>query len=175
MMASSRSLEFREEIAADIVAIREVNRSAFGRENEANLVDILRSNGNVLSFVALLDGKVSGHILFSPVSLDSDGENRLRLLGLAPMAILPDYQRQGLGSGLITYSLPECGDRGFDAVFVLGHPDYYPRFGFFPASRKGFSCEYPVPDEVFMARELRDGCLAGYSGVIRYRSEFSAV
>ncbi|MEG3440269.1 N-acetyltransferase [Pannus brasiliensis CCIBt3594] len=175
MIASSRSLEFREEMAADIAAVHAVERSAFGRENEANLVDILRSNGNVLSFVALLAGQVIGHILYSPVSLDSDGETRSRWLGLAPMAVSPDYQRQGIGSGLITYSLRECGDRGFDAVFVLGHPDYYPRFGFFPARRKGFSCEYPVPDEVFMARELRPGCLAGYSGVIRYRSEFSSV
>jgi putative acetyltransferase len=175
MVSVSRSPEIRLEIAAYIAPIHQVHLAAFGRENEANLVATLRMNVPVLSFVAVEEGQVIGHIFYSPVSLDSEGENSLNLLGLAPIAVLPNYQRRGIGSRLICYSLKECADRGFDAIVVLGHPDYYPRFGFRPARDKGLYCEYPVPDEGFMVGELRENCLAGIRGLVRYRSEFNTV
>jgi putative acetyltransferase len=174
-MVNPKIVKFREEIPTDNDFVRRVHIEAFGRENEADLVERLRENSSVLSFVAVAEGEIVGHILYSPVFLDTDREKKLQLLGLAPVAILPNYQRKGIGSALSQYSLTECFDRGFDAVFVLGHPEYYPRFGFSPASRKGFSCVYPVPDEVFMVLESREGCLDGFRGLIRYRSEFNAV
>jgi putative acetyltransferase len=174
-MENPMAVAFRQEIPADLGALDRVNISAFGRKNEAILVRKLRENSSVLSFVAVQEGTVIGHILYSLVSFDTDVSNSLCILGLAPMAVLPDYQRQGVGSGLIWYSLRECGDRGFDAVVVLGHADFYPRFGFQTASRKGLSCEYVVPDEVFMVKELREGCLEGLQGLVRYREEFDEV
>lgn len=97
---------------------------AFGRENEANLVNALRNNVPVLSFVAVKEEKVIGHILYSPVSLESEDKPNLNLLGLAPLAILPDYQSKGIGSLLTQYSLRECAARGIDAVVVLGNPHF---------------------------------------------------
>jgi putative acetyltransferase len=94
------------------------------------------------------------------------------MLGLAPVAVLPDYQRQGIGTLLIREGLKECVRSGFQAVVVLGHPDFYPRFGFIPASRKNLGCEYDVPDEVFMVLELESGALQDCGGTVKYRSEF---
>ena len=94
-------------------------------------------------------------------------------MGLAPMAVLPEYQNQGVGSLLVRNGLSECQRAGFDIVVVLGHPRYYPRFGFIPASQKGLSCEYQVPDEAFMVIELRPGALNGMSGLVKYQPEFA--
>jgi putative acetyltransferase len=97
----------------------------------------------------------------------------LLALGLAPIAVLPNYQRQGIGSSLIQYSLKELTQLGFQAVVVLGYPEYYPRFGFIPAKEKGLKCEYVVPDEAFMVLELEMGVLDKYAGTVKYRPEFS--
>ena len=119
------------------------------------------------------DDAIVGHILFSPVTLTA--HPGLRIMGLAPMAVVPARQRQGIGSALIREGLEHCRRLGFGAVIVLGHAEYYPRFGFTPASRFGLGCEYDVPDEVFMALELYEGILQGKSGTIRYHPAFATV
>jgi putative acetyltransferase len=165
----------REEKPEDAADIRQVNEQAFGQAAEANLVDALRAHGKVtLSLVAEQDGKIVGHILFSPVTITAR-EQGWPAAGLAPMAVLPEFQKQGIGSQLIQRGLDECRDAGIACVAVLGHPDYYPRFGFVPASNYGIRCEYDVPDEVFMIIELRNGALNDCAGVIRYQPEFNEV
>jgi putative acetyltransferase len=167
--------EFRLEKPTDFTAIHQVNQLAFARENEANLVDILRKNVPVFSFVAVEKEQVIGHILYSSVSLESGDTNNLNILGLAPLAVLPSHQNKGIGSFLIEYSLRECASRGCDAVVVLGHHNFYNRFGFITAKTKNLSCDYPVPDEVFMVLELRDNCLTGMPGIVKYSPEFDNV
>lgn len=168
-------LVIRAETQADHAAVRQVNQRAFGRANEADLVDALRKNARPqVSLVAELDGQVVGHIFFSPVLIESEA-SRFTALGLAPMSVLPEFQNQSIGSELVRRGLKACRSIGHDVVVVLGHPEYYPRFGFVPAKQKGLSCEYPVPDEVFMTVELREGALAGRKGLVKYRPEFSEV
>ena len=165
-------LEIRAEEAADVDAIRQVNLEAFGQHAEADLVEALRAAGkSSVSLVALQDGRVVGHILFSPVSIDCEGRH-LAAVGLAPMAVLPQKQRQGVGSELVRHGLDACRRASHAIVVVLGHPEYYPRFGFVPASRFSVTCEYDVPDEVFMALELQPGALQGHGGTARYQPEF---
>src|SRR5205807_8756724 len=158
----------RAETADDIPAIRRVNQLAFGQPLEANLVDALRTAAHPhISLVAATRGQVVGHIFFSPVTLDTADPDST-ILGLAPMAVLPEYQKQGIGSQLVQEGLKECRRIGCDVVVVLGHPEYYPRFGFAPASQKGLRCEYPVPDEVFMAIELKPNALPRH-GLVKSR------
>jgi putative acetyltransferase len=163
----------RPEKTEDIAAIRNVNEQAFGRPAEADLVDALRRNGKAtLSLVAEDDGQVVGHILFSPVTIES-GDARLVGVGLAPMAVLPESQNRGIGSLLVRHGLEACRQSGHQFAIVLGHPEYYPRFGFVPASRFGVKCEYDVRDEAFMALELTEGALRGSAGVAKYQPEFN--
>ncbi|WP_239014522.1 GNAT family N-acetyltransferase [Archangium violaceum] len=165
----------RTEQPQDVEAVRHVNTLAFGRAAEAALVDALRAAGGVtLSLVAEVDGQLVGHILFSPVELDRNGDRDVAV-GLAPMAVLPDHQRHGIGSKLIRAGLDRLREAGHGAVVVLGHPDYYPRFGFARASRFGLRWEVECPDEAFMALELREGFLGTRPGIVRYRPEFGAV
>jgi putative acetyltransferase len=163
----------RTEKPEDVEAVRNVNIAAFGRENEANLVDRMRGIGATFSFVAVQSDRVVGHIFFSPVVVEGKCSRNLSIQGLAPVAVLPNYQRQGIGTLLIREGLKECGRSAFQAVVVLGHPDFYSRFGFIPASRKNLGCEYDVPDEAFMVFELESGALEDCSGTVKYRSEFS--
>jgi putative acetyltransferase len=161
----------RAEQPGDWVAVHRVNEAAFETHLEVNLVDALRQQEPaVLSLVAAHDEAVVGHIMFSPVSLSE--HPGLRIMGLAPMAVAPPHQRSGIGSALVRAGLERCKELGFGAVVVLGHPEYYPRFGFSPASRFGIGCEYDVPDDVFMMLELQPGFLDGTSGVIRYHDAF---
>jgi putative acetyltransferase len=162
----------REERAGDAERIRSVNLAAFDTSTEADLVDALRREARPLvSLVAEDEGDVIGHILFSPVTLAS--EPALVLMGLAPMAVVPSRQRQGVGSALVREGLERCRRLDAAAVVVLGHAGYYPRFGFLPAARLSLRSEYDVPEEVFMVRELRDGALRGVSGTIRYHRVFA--
>jgi putative acetyltransferase len=164
----------RAETPEDVAAVRRVNELAFGRAEEAALVDALRAAACPhISLVAEAEGQVVGHIFFSPVTLETE-DRAPAMLGLAPMAVLPEYQNQGIGSHLVREGLNECRRTGCDAVVVLGHPEYYPRFGFVPASRKGLRCEYPAPDEAFMVLELTPGGLSA-QGLVKYRPEFGDV
>ncbi len=166
-------ITIRPERAADIDAIRRVNLDAFPSPAEADLVDRLREKTEgCISLVAEQDQLVTGHILFSPVTL-KDQNTPLRMLGLAPMAVLPGFQNQGIGSALVEKGLQVCEERGIEVIIVLGHPNYYPKFGFLPSVRFGLKSEYDVPDEVFMVRETRKGVLDGVQGVFKYDECFN--
>ena len=162
----------RVEKENDQAAVHAVNVSAFATSSEADLVDTLRRQARpIVSLVAEENSEVVGHIMFSPVSLS--GNPDLKMMGLGPMAIAPEYQRGGIGSALVRSGLRRCRQLGFVAVVVLGHPDYYPRFGFSPSSRFDIDSEYEVPQEVFMAIELQPGVLSGKTGRVKYHAAFS--
>lgn len=164
-------LSIRAETPADHAAIRHVNERAFKRAAEADLVDVLRRAAVPhLSLVAEAAGRVVGHVFFSAVTVDSRGGSAV--MGLAPMAVLPEHQRQGIGSALVRAGLRACADIGSEAVVVLGHPEYYGRFGFKPAAAFGLGSAYDVPVGVFMALELKSGSLEGESGTVEYHAAF---
>ena len=165
-------IEIREEGPDDTAAIREVNQRAFGGDQEANIVDALRSNGaGLLSLVATLNGRVVGHIMYSPITVDDKATGA----ALGPMAVLPEHQRDGIGSKLIEAGTSKLKEAGHPFIIVLGHANYYPRFGFKPASTLGIKCEWEVPDDVFMLLVLHQSKVQGVSGLAKYRHEFSEV
>ena len=162
----------RAEETNDRASVYAVNASAFESSAEADLVDALREQARpIVSLVAEKNRKVVGHIMFSPVSLS--GHPDLKVMGLAPMAVAPEHQRQGIGSALVRAGLEQCKQLGFVAVIVLGHAAYYPCFGFSPSSRFGIDSEYEVPEEVFMALELQTGALNGKTGTVKYHGAFT--
>lgn len=169
-----KMIVIRSEIPEDYAAVYQVNALAFARKNEAALVNRLRAVHPHISLVAIEDDQIVGHIFFSPVSIESE-DAKFMALGLAPMAVLPEHQNQGIGSQLVRRGLKECEEQNHNVVFVLGHPNYYPRFGFTPAKAKGIVCEYPVPDEIFMVVELKPEALSGRTGLMKYRPEFAGV
>ena len=152
-----------------------MNETAFDQSTEADIIDALRDVcPDVLSLVAESDGEIVGHILFSPVTIE-DGSQSRQGMGLAPMAVTPDRQRQGIGSELVQAGLEILRKQGCPFVIVLGHPAFYPRFGFVPASRYGLTCQWEgVPDAAFMVLVLDASSMAGVTGVARYREEFDA-
>ena len=165
----------RCEEPSDIAAIRFVNEQAFGGSAEANAIDQLRDRGAVtLSLVAVIDDRVVGHLFFTPVTIDAL-DRSWPGLGLAPLSVLPEYQRQGIGSALMIAGLEECRRLGHERLIVLGHPDYYPRFGFERASRYGVRFEFEAPDEACMILALQPGALNGVSGVAKYQPEWNGV
>ena len=167
-------MNIRPETEKDKTAIQEINQSAFETCAEATLVDTLREQcHSIISLVAEKDGKVIGHIMFSPVTLS--GFSDLKIMGLGPMAVLPKYQQKSIGSALVLAGLDECKKLGFGAVVVLGHTKYYPRFGFISSSQLGISCEYDVPEEAFMVLELEPTYLTGTNGKIKYHSAFCKI
>lgn len=162
---------FRDAVPADLAALLAVHRAAFAGEQEARLVQALNDNcDSLISVVAELDANIAGHILFSPVT--TEPASQVLIYGLAPMAVLPPLQRHGIGSRLVETGLMRCRDCGVGAVVVLGHKEYYPRFGFQPAASLGLGCVYDVPQEVFMALELERGALRNVSGTVHYHSLF---
>jgi putative acetyltransferase len=168
-------MKIRKEKDSDIESIWKVNAEAFETEAEANLVNALRDSGvSYISLVAEEDKKILGHILFTPVELIGDNSD-LKLVGLAPMAVVTKHQKKGIGSQLVREGLKHCLDQRYDAVVVLGHPEYYPKFGFVPSVNYGIKSEYDVPDEVFMILELTKGSLKGHQGVIKYHSAFGSI
>ena len=137
-------------------------------------MDVLREQAlPIVSLVAEEGQKIVGHILFSPVALS--GHPGEKIMGLAPMAVLPEFQRCGVGTQLVKAGLESCATLGCAAIVVLGHPEFYPRFGFLPAVKYGVECDYDVPPEVFMALELQSGALAGKAGKVAYHSAFASV
>jgi putative acetyltransferase len=165
-------IHIRKEAPGDIPAIRRVNRLAFAQPLEARIVDRVRENcRTILSLVALEGKRLLGHILFSPVIIRS-GAGALHGMGLAPMAVHPDHQGRGIGSRLVITGLGHLLRKQCPFVIVLGHPAYYPRFGFDRASRFDIRSEWEVPDEAFMILPLDPSALRGASGPARYRPEF---
>jgi putative acetyltransferase len=166
-------IEIREEQPEDVAAIRAVNEEAFGQPAEARVVDTLRGAcEGWLSLVAVDGGTVVGHVLFSPVTIDGH-DSLTGGMGLAPVAVLPGCQRRGIGSRLVRAGLAELRSRSCPFVIVLGHSEYYPRFGFEPASRYGLSSQWDgVPDEAFMVLVFDEPALKNVSGIARYRTEF---
>jgi putative acetyltransferase len=171
------TIVIRPEERADGPAIDEVHRVAFGGPAEAALVAALRATPEfdpALSLVATADGRVVGHLLLTPVLVEGDGAAR-PALALAPMAVLPGWQKRGIGSGLIRAGFEAGRRRGHGAVLVVGHPAYYPRFGFVPAGTLGIRAPFEVPDEAFLARELAPDGLRGVAGTVRYPPAFAGV
>lgn len=165
----SGEIVIRPERPGDEPAIRRVNREAFGQPDEAALVDALRRGcPDLLSLVAVDRSEIVGHILFSPATI---GE--VEGCGLAPMAVLPGRQRQGIGSRLVRAGVKLLRERGVPFVIVLGHPGYYPRFGFERASARGISAQWDVPDETFMILVFDEAVMRAVRGVARYRPELS--
>ena len=166
-------VEVRSERPEDRDAVWQVNRAAFDQPDEADLVNRLRVHAEpYLAFVAVLDGEIVGHIAFTPVTLHPTRPD-LDVRGLAPMAVLPAYQRNGIGTALVEAGLDACRRDGADAVVVLGHPSYYPRFGFASAASYGLRSEYDAPPEAFMALELTPSALGGITGIARYHPTFA--
>jgi putative acetyltransferase len=164
-------IEIRDEQPGDVAAVREVNRRAFDQDDEGRIVDALRDNGGaLLSLVAVADGTVVGHIMFSPVTVGA-------MIGVAlgPMAVIPGFQRQGIGSRLVEEGLQRLRTSACPFVVVIGHPQFYPRFGFQPAERYRVTSEWNVPADALMIAVLNPEVRSSMSGVARYRPEFTAV
>lgn len=164
------SLRVREEMTRDRVGIRKLNRAAFGGNEEENLVDRLRKDGDfIASLVAVVGNDVVGHVLFSRLNVSGKGGS-VSAVALAPMAVLPDRQGQGIGTRLIQTGIALCRSRGVEAVFVLGHPTYYPHFGFSAEAARGVAA--PVSGDAFMALELKRGVLKSGGLTLTYPPAF---
>jgi putative acetyltransferase len=165
----------RTEDKKDYEAVTRINDLAFNQPNEGIMISKLRKNDKFisdLSIVAEIESKVAGHILFFPLNIVSE-EKSFEILSLAPMAVLPEYQRQGIGKKLVIEELKKSKELGFKAVVVLGHPEYYPKFGFERASKWNIKPPIEdVPDEASMAVELVEGFLTDKVGVVEFPSEY---
>lgn len=171
-------LTIRAETSEDYSHIYRITEAAFGQKNDAVLVDLLRAAEHFdpeLSLVAEKDGAVVGHILFYPMDIELDAGGEYEVLSLAPVSVAPEHQRTGIGGRLIRDGLARGRERGHPAVVLVGHPDYYPRFGFGRASSWGLRLPFEAPDEAFMAMELAPGALDGKAGVVRYPPQFAEV
>jgi putative acetyltransferase len=170
-------VKIRRETAGDHQNITLVNNLAFGQKNEGQLILKLRKTKKFipeLSLAAEIHNSIVGHILFYPIEIKRE-EQVFPSLALAPMAVLPDFQKQGVGSQLVKEGLKRARKLGFKSVIVLGHAAYYPRFGFEPASRWGIRSPFEVPDDVFMALELVKDGLKDIQGTVEYPPEFNDV
>jgi len=164
----------RREQPQDVPAVRLINERAFGQPQEANIVDKLRAAcPGLLSLVAEQEGQVVGHILFSPTTIEGP-HGVLKGMGLAPVAVMPECQRQGVGSQLIRAGIAALKETGCPFIILLGHPEYHPRFGFERASRYGIRPQWEgIPDEAFMILWFDPAAGQGVSEVGLYRSEFN--
>lgn len=170
----------RPERSSDFEAIEKIIVEAFKNaehtdKDEHNLVKRLRSSSNYISELALvaeLNGTVAGYILFSRVFIKQSNGGLVESLALAPVSVRPNDQRQGVGGALIREGHKLAKANGFRSVILLGHPDYYPRFGYQAASKWRIKAPFDVPDEAFMAIELVEGALRGAEGIVQYPSEF---
>jgi putative acetyltransferase len=166
-------ITIRPERPDDLPTIRQVNNLAFGRSEEAQLVDRLRENcRDLISLVALAEDHLVGHILFTPVNLNGTGRSLVGT-GLGPLAVRPDYQQQGIGSTLVRQGIENVMEQGSPFIVVLGHSTYYPRFGFEPAGRFGIRSQWKVPNHAFMILVLDETAMRGLSCLAEYQPEFS--
>jgi putative acetyltransferase len=172
---AERVLTIRPEQPADHQQVFRVNQLAFGQPNEARLVEALRRSPAFipeLSLVAVEEDAVVGHILFTRIAVRS-GTTASEALSLAPMAVVPARQRSGIGSSLVRRGLSDARRLGHSLVIVVGHPEYYPRFGFVAGERFGIRLPFEVPPGAFMVLELRPGALTGVQGEVEYPPEFA--
>jgi len=165
----------RRERQGDEAQVFEVNCQAFGRKEEAEVVDALRDScPEGVSLVAEAEGRIVGHILFTPTIVEGEGDSLVGT-GLAPVAVLPQHQGKGIGSALVRAGLDEMRMAGEPFVVVVGHPGFYPKFGFERASKYGIRCEYSeVPDEAFMIIVFDESRMQGLTGIAKERPEFAA-
>lgn len=164
----------REERSADFQSIAQVHRRAFGRDDEAVLVERLRADPAFdarLSLVAESNDAVVGHLLLNPARIECNGTT-VPVLALAPMGVVPEYQRRGIGSQLVDDAVRRARELGHGAIVVLGHAEFYPRFGFLRADTFGIVAPFPVPSEAFMVLPLVERSLEGVRGTVRYGAAF---
>jgi putative acetyltransferase len=165
----------REERLEDRAGVYEVEALAFGRKAEADLVEELRKNGKVtLSLVSEEGGQIVGHIMFTPGWIEGPG-GKTAVEGMAPVAVRPGWQGQGIGSELVRAGLEGMRQAGRRLIIVEGNPRYYMRFGFLDASPLGITCEFNPPPGCFMIQALAEGALEGVSGMAHYAEEFQTV
>jgi putative acetyltransferase len=167
----------RVERPDDYAAIEVVHQAAFDGEGEARLVARLRAMDDFipgLSLVAVQSDQVVGHILFSLIRIESE-HTSVPALALAPMAVLPAFQNKGIGTVLVKQGLDACRRLQYRIIVVVGHANYYPRFGFVPAREHGIEAPFPVPDEAFMILQLMPGALGGVRGTVRYPPPFEEI
>ena len=170
------NIAIRPETPTDYPTIYSINEKAFGQINESELIEKLRQGDAFipqLSLLASFNGQTVGHILFSRITIE--GTEKHSSLALAPMSVLPAFQKQGIGKELVTAGLEKAKALGEGSVIVLGHQEYYPKFGFQPASRWNIHCPFEVPDSAFMALELVPGGLEGVEGTVVYDEAFLEV
>jgi predicted N-acetyltransferase YhbS len=168
----------REEVRADFPYVFELNKSAFGQDGEARLVETLRNSDAFippLSLVAVRNQEIIGHILFTRIKIRNESGTTHDSLALAPMAVKPALQKQGIGSLLIRHGLSKARELGYQSVIVLGHDHYYPKFGFAQADKWDIKSPFDVPPSVFMALELSAGALRNISGTVEYPQAFYEV
>ena len=174
-----QNIRIRQEASDDQYQINIVNQTAFGREDEARLVDALRKNKRAflpeLSLVAIIEERIAGHILFTEIMIENEKQETFKSLALAPIAVLPEYQRAGIGGALIRKGIEKATQLGYHSIIVLGHENYYPKFGFAPAIQWNIKAPFEVPETNFMAMELVQDGLSGVSGTVQYPKEFSSV
>lgn len=170
-MMNDSGVSIRPVAVRDRAMLPLLHSQAFAGDGEARLVTALQDQcDSLVSLVAELDARIVAHILFSPCHFVPAQDPIV--WGLAPMAVTPQRQHSGIGGQLVRAGLEQCRARGVAAVVVLGHPEYYPRFGFRPALEFGLRCNYDVPDNAFMAIELQPGSLSNTSGVVHYHPLF---
>jgi len=169
------SYQILEEQPLDVPGIQKVNLAAFKNQSEANLVDQLRDTCAVfISLVAKCKDKVIGHILFTPVQIIAPGKMSITGIGLAPLAVLPEYQGSRIGSALCRSGLEKINMLGYPFIVVLGHPEYYARFGFKPAKNHNIFCALEgVPEEAFMIKIFDSAIMKDVAGSALYRQEFT--
>lgn len=174
-VGTGKSVVIRNELPADVAEIGRINDAAFGQPQEGRIIAALRDTGAVLlSLVAVVDGRLAGHVLFSPATVIRES-NGVTGAALGPMAVLPRYQRQNCGTKLVETGIELLRKAAYPFIVLVGHPEYYPRFGFRPASAFGLRCEWDVPDSAFMALILDEARMKSVCGLVRYRPEFAAV
>lgn len=169
------AITIRPEVPGDAGALRALQESAFGRADEAALVDALRDAGrSLVSLVAVVDRELAGHLLYSPVHIGA-GDDALPGAGLGPVAVLPAMQGRGIGTALIEAGHRHLREQGCAFVVVLGEPAFYSRFGFEPAGRRDIHCQWVVPEEAFMLLVMDSPRMAGVTGLARYAAEFDTL